>query len=118
MPNRTTVELEPARPGLTRCSKSGHVREPAKQLWLDAWADPVAGVNAFSSCITTCNLCGDGDWRLVIADAADKKLKVGGFEYNCSCETWKAPSVPEPCCSAATAITVIGITHLLLLLHL
>jgi hypothetical protein len=75
-PNRTTVELEPARRGLVRSSKSSHARDPAKQLWLDAWADPVAGVKAFSTCITTCNLCGDGDWRLVIADA-DKKLKVG-----------------------------------------
>lgn len=75
-PNRTTVELEPARHGLVRSSKSGHARDPAKQLWLDAWADPVAGVKAFSTCITTCSLCGDGDWRLVIADA-DKKLKVG-----------------------------------------
>lgn len=43
--------------------------------WLDAWSDPVAGVSAFSSCIHTCNLFGDGDWRLIVADA-DKKLKV------------------------------------------
>jgi Ciliary BBSome complex subunit 1 len=46
-----------------------------KKLWLDAWADPVAGVQAFSSCVHTCNLYGDGEWRFVVADA-DKKLKV------------------------------------------
>eukprot|EP00878_Enallax_costatus_P007416 GHUV01007766.1.p1 GENE.GHUV01007766.1~~GHUV01007766.1.p1 ORF type:complete len:464 (+),score=128.94 GHUV01007766.1:2271-3662(+) len=51
------------------------VREPPKQLWLDAWSDPVAGVKAFSNCIHTCNLYGDGDWRLVVADA-DKTIKV------------------------------------------
>lgn len=60
---------------LQRAASSKNAREPAKQLWLDAWADPVAGVKAFSCCIHTCNLSGDGDWRLVIADA-DKKLKV------------------------------------------
>lgn len=76
MLNRATVDLEaPNRPRTLRNSQSSHVREPAKQLWLDAWADPVAGVKAFSGCITTCNLCGDGDWRLIVADA-DKKLKV------------------------------------------
>lgn len=87
MPNRTTVDLEPARPRLMCSSKSGHAKEPVKQVWLDAWADPVAGVKAFSSCITTCNLCGDGYWRLVIADA-DKKLKV--------------------CMHASTAVTIAG----------
>lgn len=54
-------------------------REPAKQLWLDAWADPVAGVKAFSNCIHTCNLYGDGDWRLVVADA-DQKIKVNQLQ--------------------------------------
>eukprot|EP00879_Flechtneria_rotunda_P025766 GHRR01027411.1.p1 GENE.GHRR01027411.1~~GHRR01027411.1.p1 ORF type:complete len:329 (+),score=99.63 GHRR01027411.1:210-1196(+) len=56
-------------------TRSIAAREQAKQLWLDAWADPVAGVKAFGNCIHTCNLYGDGDWRLVIADA-DKKIKV------------------------------------------
>ena len=46
-----------------------------KQAWLDAWVDPVADVKAFSSCVATCNLLGDGDWRLVVADT-DRKLKV------------------------------------------
>jgi Bardet-Biedl syndrome 1 protein len=51
-------------------------RQP-RQLWLDAWADPVAGVNALTPCVHTCNLMGDGDWRLVVADT-DRKLKVKG----------------------------------------
>lgn len=60
---------------LKRSEKSSNGRGSAKQLWLDAWADPVAGLRAFGNCIHTCNLYGDGDWRLVIADA-DKKIKV------------------------------------------
>ena len=48
---------------------------PKKALWLDAWSDPVAGVKAFTSCMRTADLNGDGDWRLVVADAS-KKLKV------------------------------------------
>ncbi|WIA09492.1 hypothetical protein OEZ85_008892 [Tetradesmus obliquus] len=58
-----------------RGAKASSGRGTAKQLWLDAWADPVAGLNAFTNCIHTCNLYGDGDWRLVVADA-DKKIKV------------------------------------------
>ncbi len=46
-----------------------------KSPWLGAWDDPVAGVSAYSPCIHTCNLYGDGDWRLVLADS-DRKLKV------------------------------------------
>mmetsp|Transcript_20772 Transcript_20772/g.53229 ORF Transcript_20772/g.53229 Transcript_20772/m.53229 type:complete len:619 (+) Transcript_20772:542-2398(+) len=49
--------------------------EPLQKLWLDAWHDPVAGVKAFGNCITTANLFGDGDWRLVVA-GFDKTLKV------------------------------------------
>ncbi|KAI8473621.1 MAG: ciliary BBSome complex subunit 1-domain-containing protein [Monoraphidium minutum] len=55
--------LRPA-PSLVRAA-SGAPDQP-RQLWLDAWADPVAGISAFSSCIHTCNLLGDGDWRLVV----------------------------------------------------
>lgn len=51
--------------------------EPLQKLWLDAWHDPVAGVKAFGNCITTANLFGDGDWRLVVA-GFDKTLKVRG----------------------------------------
>ena len=44
--------------------------------WLQAWSDPVAGIAAYTPCVHTCNLFGDGDWRLVVADE-DRKLKVG-----------------------------------------
>lgn len=47
-----------------------------KPLWLDAWHDPVASIRGgFGPCILAANLAGDGDWRLVVADA-DMKLKV------------------------------------------
>lgn len=96
MLNRATVDLEaPNRPRTLRNSQSSHVREPAKQLWLDAWADPVAGVKAFSGCITTCNLCGDGDWRLIVADA-DKKLKV--------CSHGSVLIINDHICSAAVLL--------------
>lgn len=46
-----------------------------KELWLDAWNDPVANINCFSGCIAACDLYADGDSRLVIADTT-KKLKL------------------------------------------
>lgn len=53
-------------------------QQPAKSVWLEAWSDPVAGVSAYTACVHTCNLFGDGDWRLVVADE-DRKLKVCTF---------------------------------------
>ncbi|KAJ9510374.1 hypothetical protein QJQ45_015847 [Haematococcus lacustris] len=47
----------------------------SKSVWLDAWSDPVACLSAYSPCMHTCDLFGDGDWRLVVADE-DRKLKV------------------------------------------
>ncbi|KAF8073129.1 Bbs1 [Scenedesmus sp. PABB004] len=61
-------------PGSGRSMADSPGRAACGQVWLDAWADPVAGLRAFS-CVHTCDLLGDGDWRLVVADA-DKKLKV------------------------------------------
>lgn len=72
---RATDDFEAPRPALARSTKSLNARDGSKQLWLDAWADPVAGVRAASCCMHTCNLFGDGDWRLVVADA-DKRIKV------------------------------------------
>eukprot|EP00983_Pelagomonas_calceolata_P066149 1148886-Pelagomonas_calceolata.AAC.3 len=46
-----------------------------KPALLDAWSDPVAGVAAYTPCVHTCNLFGDGDWRLVVGDEG-RKLKV------------------------------------------
>jgi hypothetical protein len=44
-------------------------------LWLDAWSDPMANVDADSACVESADLAGDGEWRLVVA-GADRKLKV------------------------------------------
>jgi Bardet-Biedl syndrome 1 protein len=56
-------------------SSEGGTAAPLQKLWLEAWHDPVAGVKAFGNCITTADLFGDGDWRLVVA-SFDKTLKV------------------------------------------
>jgi len=50
-------------------------REEKKRLWLDAWKDPLAGVRAFSSCIELADVHGDGNHKLLIADA-NRTLKV------------------------------------------
>ena len=44
-------------------------------FWLNAHHDPVASLKTFSTCLHTCDLYGDGDWRLAVA-GLDKKLKV------------------------------------------
>jgi Bardet-Biedl syndrome 1 protein len=54
---------------------AGPSAPPVKSVWLDAYSDPVAGVSAYSPCVHVCNLFGDGDNRLVVADE-DRKLKV------------------------------------------
>ncbi|GIL48849.1 hypothetical protein Vafri_5272 [Volvox africanus] len=53
----------------------GQMSPPLKSVWLEAFNDPVAGITAYTPCVHTCNLFGDGDNRLVIADE-DRKLKV------------------------------------------
>ena len=51
------------------------VREKNTPAWLEAWQDPMAGADAFSPCICTADLAGDGEFRLVVATAS-KKMKV------------------------------------------
>mmetsp|Transcript_11120 Transcript_11120/g.38624 ORF Transcript_11120/g.38624 Transcript_11120/m.38624 type:complete len:635 (+) Transcript_11120:151-2055(+) len=60
---------------LTREVEEGPRPQRTPAVWLDAWFDPVAGVSAFSECVHTADLAGDGDWRLLVANA-DRKLKV------------------------------------------
>lgn len=43
--------------------------------WLHAWHDPVANIKAFSQCVRLCDVRGDGENKLLIADEA-KILKV------------------------------------------
>jgi len=54
---------------------SGGPAVRVSSVWLDAWQDPVANVRAYSPCIRMADLTGDGEWRLLVADAS-KKLKV------------------------------------------
>jgi Bardet-Biedl syndrome 1 protein len=50
-------------------------KDEKKPLWLNAWEDPLAGARAFSSCIELADITGDGNHKLLIADA-NKQLKV------------------------------------------
>ncbi len=44
--------------------------------WLHAWYDPVAGLKTFSQLLHLVDLSNENDFRLVVADTSDKKLKV------------------------------------------
>ncbi|GFR47660.1 hypothetical protein Agub_g9403 [Astrephomene gubernaculifera] len=62
--------------GLVKSSgHNGEQATPLRSIWLEAFNDPVAGITACTPCVHTCNLFGDGDNRLVIAEE-DRKLKV------------------------------------------
>ena len=50
-------------------------------FWLNAHHDPVASLKTFSTCLHTCDLYGDGDWRLAVA-GLDKKLKVDMLKFD------------------------------------
>ncbi|KAG8470997.1 hypothetical protein KFE25_009418 [Diacronema lutheri] len=48
---------------------------PQRSPWLHAWRDPVANLKAFSPCMRLVDLNGDGDYKLIVADA-ERRLKV------------------------------------------
>jgi Bardet-Biedl syndrome 1 protein len=50
-------------------------RPEDREMWLNAWRDQLAGVRAFGTCLELADINGDGDSKLLIADA-QKKLKV------------------------------------------
>lgn len=52
-----------------------------QSFWLNAHHDPVASLKTFSTCLHTCDLYGDGDWRLAVA-GLDKKLKVDMLNFD------------------------------------
>jgi len=47
-----------------------------KPLWLNAWYDPLSNIHSISECMIQCDLNGDGDYKLCIADQIEKKLKI------------------------------------------
>ena len=51
------------------------LRQSAQKVWLHAWHDPVAGLKAFSPCVRFADLSGDGDTKMLVANA-DKKMKI------------------------------------------
>lgn len=65
--------------------------EKGSSLWLEAYRDPVAGLKAFTSCVHTCNLLGDDEWRLVVANRG-KMLKVTSAQGYIA-----ALPIPIPC---------------------
>lgn len=87
-------------------ARAGSEAGAPRALWLDAWCDPVAGAATLCGCVATCNLFGDGDWRLVVADVAEKKLKAracapvaAGSPRRSPPRAWRArrrPHAPHP----------------------
>eukprot|EP01059_Diplonema_ambulator_P035719 TRINITY_DN8532_c0_g1_i5.p1 TRINITY_DN8532_c0_g1~~TRINITY_DN8532_c0_g1_i5.p1 ORF type:complete len:594 (+),score=182.29 TRINITY_DN8532_c0_g1_i5:184-1965(+) len=69
-----------------------HAQPEQESLWLDAWLNPLAGVRAFSACIELADLNGNGDWKLLIADA-QRKLKV----YSGTDLVLENPLLDTPC---------------------
>ncbi|KPI85782.1 putative Bardet-Biedl syndrome 1 protein -like (BBS1-like protein 1) [Leptomonas seymouri] len=49
--------------------------EPREKFWLYAFRDHLANLRAFTSCIETADVVGNGDYQLLVADGS-KKLKV------------------------------------------
>jgi len=47
----------------------------ARNVWLHAWHDPVAGLKAYSQCVRLADLNANGESKLLVA-GSDKKLKI------------------------------------------
>lgn len=69
------VRLSPSGSDVVVNDKLKAVPKMERGFWLNAHYDPVASLKTFSTCLHTCDLYGDGDWRLAVA-GLDKKLKV------------------------------------------
>lgn len=50
-------------------------KEESREIWLPAFSDKTANINAYSNCLCTADLDGSGDYKLIIADGS-KRLKV------------------------------------------
>eukprot|EP01079_Euglenida_sp_SAG-EU17-18_P004949 gene4949-9_t len=70
--------------------------EPAEKdhnpLWVDAHTDALAGVQAYSNCIAVADVCGDGNFRLVIASRTRRLLLYGGTSLTDQCGILDVPS--------------------------
>lgn len=44
--------------------------------WLHAWSEPLAGLSALSQCVRLVDLYGTGEFHLVVADGATRRLRV------------------------------------------
>ena len=77
VPEEETDLQRPRQEATARAQLTGSpAADPAQpQTWLNAHFDPVAGLNAFTGHMQTCDLYGDGDWRLAVADLS-QQLKV------------------------------------------
>ena len=72
---RAKREQQAAQQAAQQAPPPRQVKDKNTPAWLEAWQDPMAGADAFSSCICTADLAGDGEFRLVVATAM-KKMKV------------------------------------------
>ena len=72
---RAMREQQAAQQAAQQAPPPRQVKDKNTPAWLEAWQDPMAGADAFSSCICTADLAGDGEFRLVVATAM-KKMKV------------------------------------------
>ena len=52
------------------------ISQTGQTCWLNAYHDRLANIFARSDCILLCDVFGDQDKRLVVADSAQKKLKL------------------------------------------
>jgi len=63
-----------------------------KPLWLKAWTDPLAGVNALSECTNISDLIGDGEGMLAVANKNKKLLIFKGTNLHSEHKLLATPS--------------------------
>lgn len=69
MDGKNSITVSKSKTNVTSTTQSlGLDPNKARQPWLNAWRDPLAGVKAFSQCVRLSDLYGDGDFRLVVGD--------------------------------------------------
>ena len=71
-----------------------------KTPWINAWKDPVAGIKAYSHCVALCDIMGEGEYNLLIADQT-QGLKI----YQGVNIAWQLP-LPETPIAITTFISL------------